>query len=131
MRARGIFMSTFLKRETKREISILGQKYTVDFGRDHLAFIFKRVQVELGQIEKKDRGNLGQEECFYEMQNEEKVVLKRAIEEILDCQKEKVFIFKKDDTIVFHRDIYTYLVEEYIDVMKTKSPYTIERIEGL
>lgn len=124
-------MGTFLKRETKREISILGQKYTVDFGRDHLAFIFKRVQVELGQIEKKDRGDLGQEACFYEMQNEEKAVLKGAIEEILDCSNEELSIFEDEDTIVLHRDVYTYLVEEYIDVMKTKSPYTIERIEGL
>lgn len=124
-------MDTFLKRETKREIFILGQKYTVDFGRDHLAFIFKRVQVELGQIEKKDRGDLGQEACLYEMQNEEKAVLKGAIEEILDCSNEELSIFEDDDTIVLHRDIYTYLVEEYINVMKTRSPYTIERIEGL
>ncbi|WP_312060072.1 hypothetical protein [Anaerotignum sp.] len=124
-------MGTFLKRETKREIFILGHKYTVDFGRDHLAFIFKRVQVELGQIEKKDRGDLGQEVCFYEMQNEEKAVLKGAIEEILDCSNEELSIFEDEDTIVLHRDIYTYLVEEYINVMKTRSPYTIERIEGL
>lgn len=124
-------MSIFVKRKTKREISVLGQKYTVDFGRDHLAFIFKRVQVALGQIEKKDRGDLDQDECFCEIQNEEKAVLKGAIKEILDCQEEEFLIFQEDDTIVLHRDIYTYLVEEYIDVMKTKSPYTIERIEGL
>lgn len=124
-------MSTFLKRETKREISILGQNYTVDFGRDHLAFIFKSVQVALEKIEKKDPGDLDQEECFNEMQDEEKAVLKRAIEEILDCPKEVNSIFKGEDTIVLHRDIYTYLVEEYLDVMKTKSPYNIERIEGL
>ncbi len=124
-------MSTFLKRETKREIHILGQGYTVDFGGDAVALIFKRVQGELEQIEKRDRGDLGQLQCFIEMQTEEKAVLKRAIDEILDCLDGDHDILQGEDTIVLHRDIYTYLVEEYMDVMKKKSPYDVERIEGL
>lgn len=124
-------MSTFQKRETKREVSILGQWYTVDFGKDTTAFILKRVQEELAVIEKKDRGDFGQAEHFIEMANEEKAALKRAIEEILDSPKEAQVIFQEDDSIVLHRDIYTFLVEEYIDVMKTKSPYDVERIEGI
>ncbi|MDD3394811.1 MAG: hypothetical protein EOM28_00950 [Clostridia bacterium] len=124
-------MSTFLKRETSREICILGQWYTVDFGRDATAFILRRVHEELKAIEKKDRGDFEQAERFVEMANEEKATLKRAIEEILDCPNEAAAIFQEDDTIVLHRDIYTFLVEKYIDVMKIKSPYDVERIEGL
>lgn len=124
-------MSSFLRRETKRQVHILGQGYTVDFGRDAIALIFKKVHGEFEQIKKKDRGDLGQAECFHEMQNEEKAVLKRAIGEILDCSEGVHNIFQGEDTIVLHRDIYTYLVEEYIDVMRKKSPYDVERIEGL
>ena len=124
-------MNTFIKRETKREIHILGQGYNVDFGRDIIPFVFKRVQGELEQIEKKGRGNLGQLQCFIELQKEEKAVLKRAIDEILDCLDGDHAILQDEDTIVLHRDIYTYLVEEYIDVMREKSPYDVERIEGL
>ncbi|MDD4843783.1 MAG: hypothetical protein PHU31_05570 [Anaerotignum sp.] len=124
-------MSAFQKRETKREVIILGQGYLVDFGKDAIALIFKRVQEELEKIAEKDRGNLGQTERFHEMQNEEKVVLKRAIGEVVDCPHGVQEIFQGDDTIVLHRDIYTYLLEEYMGVMKTKSPYAVERIEGL
>ncbi len=124
-------MSVFQKRETKREVIILGEGYCVDFGKDAIALIFKRVQEELEKIGEKDRGNLGQTKRFHEMQNEEKAVLKRAIGEILDCPAKVQGIFQGEDTLVLHRDIYTYLVEEYMGVMKTKSPYAVERIEGL
>lgn len=124
-------MSTFIKRETRREIHILGQSYTVDFGRDAIALIFRRVQGELEQIEKKYSDHLGQPQPFIEMQLQEKAVLKRAIEEILGCLDENNTFLQGEDTIVLHRDIYTYLVEEYIDVMRKKSPYDVERIEGL
>lgn len=121
-------MSTFQKRETKREVKILDQWYAVDFGRDAIAFAFKKVQEELLKIEEKARGDLEQAERFIEMMNEEKALLKEAIGEILGCPTKVEAIFSKDDTVVLHRDIYTFLVEEYIQVMKTKSPYDVERI---
>ena len=124
-------MRTFQKRETKREVKILGQGYTVDFGRDTIALILRRVREELEKIEEKDRVDLGQADRFLEIMEEEKAVLKAAIGEILDLPEQVDAIFVDDDTAVLHRDVYTFLVEEYIEVMKPKSPYDVERIEGL
>jgi hypothetical protein len=101
-------MSAFQKRETKREVTILGQGYSVDFGKDATVLIFKKVQEELEKIGEKDRGNLGRTERFHEMQSEEKAVLKSAIGKILDCPYGVQGIFQGDDTIILHRDISVY-----------------------
>ncbi|WMI80350.1 hypothetical protein [Anaerotignum sp. MB30-C6] len=123
-------MGTFQTRETKREVEILGRRYLVDFGRDTIAFVLRRVQEEFRKNQEKDRDGLGQTEGFAEMLNEEKALLKEAIGEILGCPQEADAIFAGNDTAVLHRDVYTFLVEEYIQVMRKKSSYDVERIEG-
>lgn len=123
-------MATFQKRETVKEIKILEQWYSVDFGKDSIALVLRRVQEELENIEEKERGSLGQAECFADMMKEEKTLLKKAIGEILGDPEGVSHIFAADDTVVMHRDVYTFLVAEYIQVMRGCSPYDIERIEG-
>ncbi|WP_352400932.1 hypothetical protein [Anaerotignum sp.] len=124
-------MSTFQKRETMRELRILGKWYSVDFGKDSIALTLRRVQEKLEEIEKKERGSLGQAQLFTQMMEEEKALLKEAIGEILGDGQDISHIFETDDTAVMHRDVYTFLVEEYIQVMRGYSPYDLERIEGL
>ncbi|WP_304509672.1 hypothetical protein [Anaerotignum sp.] len=121
-------MNTFQKRDTKRELRILEKIYSVDFGRDDITFILKKVQAELEKIQEKAKDNSNDVTCF-EIIKKEKSVLKEAIGEFLGSPGEVVSLFESDDTIILHRDIYTFLVEEYMKVLQTKSPYDAERIE--
>lgn len=122
-------MYTFQKRETKRELRILEKTYVVDFGKDDITLILKKVQAELAKIQERTNVNSDDVTCFIELIIEEKRILKEAIGEFLGCPNEVISLFESDDTIILHRDIYTFLVEEYMKVLQTKSPYDVERIE--
>lgn len=124
-------MNTFQKRDTRRELRILDRTYSIDFGRDDITLVLRKVQMELEKIQRKPEVSGSDNPYFMGLMNEEKKVLKEAIGEILGCSNEVASIFEVDDTIILHRDIYTYLVEEYMKVLQTKSPYVVERIERI
>lgn len=122
-------MSTFQKRKTSREVEILGQRYLVDFGRDNIPSVFKQVQEGIKKIQQEEASYLGQAHFDVKI-NSEKELLKKAIGEIILSSETTQTMLDDEDTLVLHRDIYAFLVEEYIEVMSKKSPYDIERIEG-
>jgi len=127
----GDSMSVFQKKKTTRSVSILGKTYTVDFGRDRLVGVFKEVQdgleammVEDGEVQSTGKMQL------QNMQEEEKKLLRNAIEKILDFASGEEPIFLHEESLLLYRELYAYLTAVFIQVLQAESPYSIERIAG-
>lgn len=115
-------MNRFEKRNTVREIEIFGNTYNVDFGRDEITAMIQNSSNDLNVLEKSA-------ENVSTIIEKQKDVLKKFINEILGNPKATDQIFKDDNTAVLHRDIYTFLVSQYTEVMTEESPYSPKRIK--
>lgn len=115
-------MSRFEKRNTSREIEICGNTYNVDFGRDEMTVMIQNSSSDLNVLERSG-------DNIATIIEKQKDVLKKFINEILGNPKAADEIFKEDNTAVLHRDIYTFLVSQYTEVMTEESPYSPKRIK--
>lgn len=113
-------MNRFVKRNTIREIEIAGYVYNVDFGKDEIPFIFQEVADNSAKIEGKDH------KAILEKQ---KAIFKTAINNIIGNQDAAKQIFEHDNSAVLHGDVYSFLYEQYMEVMSDQSPYSPKRIK--
>lgn len=112
-------MSRFEKRKTTREIEILGNTYQVDFGRDETPMLFQDTAMKTNAITT----------AGAEALSEQKAIFKKAICDIIGDPCAADQIFKDDDTAILHSDVYTFLVNQYTEVMTAASPYSPSRIQ--
>lgn len=113
-------MKTFVKRNTVREISILEWEFAVDFGRDEIPLILQEVQTEIVCLGEEDK-----EKAFFR----QKEIFRQAIFRILEETPQAQALLEEQQTAIFYRDLYRFLIEVYMEVMRTDSPYAPERIE--
>lgn len=113
-------MNRFVKRNTARELEILGSTYNVDFGKDEIPFIFQTVADNSAKIEDKEPKDI---------LNKQKAIFKEAICEIIGNPDASRRIFEKDNSAVLHADVYSFLHEQYMEVMSDQSPYSPNRIK--
>ncbi|HBF65534.1 MAG TPA: hypothetical protein DDW34_07040 [Clostridium sp.] len=115
-------MNRFEKRNTVREIEILGNTYQVDFGRDETPLIFQEVAKESNAVATRGNDSVA-------ILSEQKAIFKNAICDIVGDPYAADQIFKADNTVVLHSDVYTFLVNQYTEVMTEESPYSPKRIK--
>ncbi|WMI81946.1 hypothetical protein [Anaerotignum sp. MB30-C6] len=113
-------MNRFIKRNTVRELEILGNTYNVDFGNDEIPFIFQKVADESRNIAGED------DKTILENQKE---IFKLAINIIIGNANASEQIFKYDNSAVLHSDVYKFLVDQFTEVMSEQSPYSPNRIK--
>lgn len=113
-------MNRFVKRNTVREIEIAGYVYNVDFGKDETPFIFQEVAEKSQKITGKDHE---------EVLKAQKEIFKTAINNIIGNQDAAKQIFEHDNSAVLHADVYSFLYEQYMEVMTDESPYSPKRIK--
>ena len=113
-------MSRFVKRNTVRELEILGNTYNVDFGKDEIPFIFQTVADNSAKIEGKDHKVV---------LDKQKAIFKKAICDIIGDATAANHIFKDDNSAVLHSDVYKFLVDQFTEVMSEQSPYSPKRIK--
>ncbi len=121
-------MNRFQKRQTVREVEILGNTYEVDFGRDEILLILQRQQDATIQADAKDRGDLSAEDKLRERIQEQKEIFEIAINDILGVPTASEQIFAEDNTSIFHADVFTFLSQKYTEVMTEESPYSPKRL---
>ncbi|WMI81846.1 hypothetical protein [Anaerotignum sp. MB30-C6] len=121
-------MNRFQKRQTVREVEILGNTYEVDFGRDEILLILQRQQDATIQADAKERGDLSSEDKLKERMKEQKEIYKIAINDILGVPTASGQIFAEDNTSIFHADVFAFLSRKYTEVMTEESPYSPKRL---
>lgn len=124
-------MSVFQKKMTTRDVNILGKIYSVEFNRDSLATVFSEVQEGLEAImEEAEVAQYHEKIPVKKIQEDEKKLLKNAIEKILNLSHGEQNFFLCKESLLLYREIYAYLAGEFIYVVQAESPYSIERIAG-
>lgn len=114
-------MSRFQKRQTVRTLEILDNTFEVDFGKDEIPLIFQEVAEESKNI----GGEKGEHAAILDKQ---KAVFKTAINNIIGNTEAADQIFKEDNSAILHSDVYTFLVNQYTEVMTEESPYSPKRL---
>ncbi len=122
-------MDKFVKRNTVREIEIFGNTYSVDFGKDEIPFIIKQVQRDNTDVTATISKDLTPQKQFEEALEAGKKIFKQAINDIIGNPKAAEQIFKEDNSAALHGDIYTFLVNQHIEVMTEESPYSPKRVK--
>lgn len=120
----------FVRRNTKVELDIEGNLFTVDFGRDGIPRIVADLHEGVKAIESQLQGvtdPVKQEEMGLE---KTKALFRKAINALLEDDTASDRIFKNDDSSSFHGDVYTFLVEEYAKMVnQIKQEYSPNRAE--
>lgn len=122
-------MNKFVKRTTVRDIEIAGNKFEVDFGKDHIRFVFQRVAEESQNVVNAIEKGLSPEDEYNAVVEANKKIFEKAINDIIGDIGASEKIFQEDKSAVFHADVYTFLVEQFMEVINAESPYNPKRVK--
>lgn len=122
-------MKKFVKRTTVRDIEIADNKFNVDFGKDHIRFVFQRVAEESQNVANTVEKGLSPEDEYNAVVEANKKIFEKAINDIIGDITASEKIFQEDKSAVFHADVYTFLVEQFMEVINAESPYSPKRVK--
>lgn len=122
-------MKKFVKRDTVREVEIANNKFKVDFGKDHIRFVFQRVAEESQNVANAIEKGLSPEDEYNAVVEANKKIFEKAINDIIGEITASEKIFAEDKSAVFHADVYTFLVEQFMEVINAESPYNPKRVK--
>lgn len=124
-----IDMKKFTKRNTVVELDINGDVFSVNFARDDIPSIFALVSEEVIAIGKTYETVTDIGKRTEQVNTEQKLLFKEAINDFLQDNTASERIFKDDNSAYYHAEVYNFLVQQYAEFMSTKPEYSPERVQ--
>lgn len=114
-------MSKFKKRDVLVKMDIEGNSFIVDFGLDGIRGIIADTAEKVSAAESAYEEIEDTRQRIEKITEAQKIIVKGAINELLQDETASEKIFAQDNTEVFISDVYDYIVREYTQAAKAQS----------
>lgn len=111
-------MSKFKRRNTVVNLDIEGNVFTVDFGVDGIQGILSDVAKKTSAADTAYPEIEDAKERWRKVSEEQKTIMKGAINELLQDKTASEKIFAEDNTEIFIADVYTFIIKEYTEIAR-------------
>ena len=121
-------MNTFVRRSTVKEIEIEGNSFSVDYGRDEIGAVVRKLEADTLAAQEKYKNVSDVVEREGLVIREQKRLFREAIDFFLgDGASAKIFC--ENDNQVFYSDVYLFIIKGHADTISKNSPLVPNRAQ--